>query len=97
MRLTPIEVKGHAGAKADQTPRWFSFESQTVEVGEVLYRWYQIENRPEWPRADYLKVLAMDEREYLLKPDLSSRSIARNCHYVLRRLAPEVLRKEASR
>jgi hypothetical protein len=70
MRLTPIEVDCYAGAKADETPRRFSLEGRTVEVGEVLDRWYQIESKPEWPRADYFKVRAVDERKYLLKHDL---------------------------
>jgi hypothetical protein len=47
-------------------------EDQTVELGEVLDRWYQLESKPEWPRADYFKVLAADEREYLLKHDLEA-------------------------
>jgi hypothetical protein len=47
-------------------------EERTVEVGEVLDRWYQVETKPEWPRADYFKVLGADEREYLLKHDLEA-------------------------
>jgi hypothetical protein len=72
MRLTPIEVECYAGAKADETPRRFSLEGQTIEVGEVLDRWYQIETKPEWPRADYFKVHAANGRDYLLKHDLES-------------------------
>jgi len=41
-------------------------KGQTIEAGEVLDRWYQVENKSEWPGADYFKVLAADEREYLL-------------------------------
>ena len=70
MKLVPIRVECYAGAKADETPRRFTLEERTVEVGEVLDRWYQVESKPEWPRADYFKVLASDEREYLLKHDL---------------------------
>ena len=72
MNLVPIQVESYAGAKADETPRRFTLEDQTVEVGEVLDRWYQVESKPEWPRADYFKVLAADEREYLLKHDLEA-------------------------
>ena len=35
-------------------------------------RWYQVESKPEWPRAEYFKVRAIDEREHLLKNDLES-------------------------
>ena len=72
MGLTQIEVECYAGAKADETPRRFNLEGQPIEVGEVLDRWYQIESQPEWPRADYFKVRAVNEREYLLKHDLES-------------------------
>ncbi len=72
MKLTPIKVECYAGIKADETPRRFSWEGQAVEVRDVLDRWYQIESKPEWPRADYFKVRGLDEREYLLKHDLES-------------------------
>ncbi len=72
MRLIPIRVESYAGAKADETPRRFIWEGQPVEVAEVLDRWYQLDSKPEWPRADYFKVLAVDQREYLLKHDLES-------------------------
>ena len=72
MKLTPIKVECYAGIKADETPRRFSWEGQAVEVREVLDRWYQIESKPEWPRADYFKVRGVDGREYLLKHDLES-------------------------
>jgi hypothetical protein len=60
------------GAKADETPRRFIWGKRTFELGEVLNRWYQVESKPEWPRADYFKLWAADEREYLLKHDLES-------------------------
>ena len=75
MRLTAIEVECYADAKADPAdagPSRFNLEGQTIEVGEVLDRWYQVESRPEWPRADYFKVRAVNDCEYLLKHDLES-------------------------
>ncbi|MGD0260868.1 MAG: hypothetical protein ABSD29_13715 [Verrucomicrobiota bacterium] len=72
MKLIPIQVECYAGAKADETPRRFVWEEMRIEVGEVLDRWYQVESKPEWPRADYFKVRGMDENEYLLKHDLES-------------------------
>ena len=38
MRLTPIHVQCYAGAKADETPRRFTWLGQIIEVGEVLDR-----------------------------------------------------------
>jgi len=72
MKLIPIQVQCYAGTKADETPRRFAWEGRTIEVGEVLDRWYQVESKPEWPRADYFKVRALNDREYLLKHDLES-------------------------
>lgn len=72
MHLIPIQVECYAGAKADETPRRFTLEESHVEIVEVLDRWYQVQSKPEWPRADYFKVRAADEREYLLKHDLES-------------------------
>ncbi len=72
MRLNPVQVECYAGGKADETPRRFIREGQTLEVTEVLDRWFQVESKPEWPRADYFKVRAVDNREYLLKHDLES-------------------------
>lgn len=72
MRLVPIKVSCYAGAKADETPRNFVLEERTIDVDEVLDRWFQVESKPEWPRADYFKVRASDKREYLLKHDLEA-------------------------
>jgi hypothetical protein len=72
VQLVPIQVECYAGHKADETPRRFLLEREWVEVAEVLDRWYQIESRPERPRADYFKVLGSDQSEYLLKHDLES-------------------------
>ena len=72
MRLIPIRVECYAGAKADETPRRFQWEERVIGVEEVLDRWYQVESKPEWPRADYFKVRATDAREYLLKHDLEA-------------------------
>jgi len=72
MRLIPIQVECYARAEAAETPRRFIWFERTIEVDEVLDRWYQAESKPEWPRADYFKVRAADTREYLLKHDLES-------------------------
>ena len=72
MKLLPVQVECYAGAKANETPRRFTLAGHTVEIGEVLDRWYQVESQPEWPRADYFKVRGADQKEYLLKHDLES-------------------------
>jgi hypothetical protein len=72
MRLIPIQVESRSEAKADETPRRFTWEDREIEVEEILDRWHQVESIPEWPRADYFKVRGADHREYLLKHDLES-------------------------
>jgi hypothetical protein len=72
MKLIPIQVECYEGAKADETPRRFMREGRSIEVRQVLDRWYQVESKPEWPRADYFKVQGVDEHKYLLKHDLES-------------------------
>jgi hypothetical protein len=72
MKLIPVQIECYAGAKADETPRQFVREGQTIFVSEVIDRWYQVESKPEWPRADYFKVRGEDGRDYLLKHDLES-------------------------
>ena len=72
MKLVPIKLSCYAGAKADETPRRFTWDERIIEVAEVLDRWYQVESRPEWPRADYFKVRGTDGGDYLIKHDLES-------------------------
>lgn len=62
----PVQVECYAGHKADESPRRFLCESTCVEVKEILDRWYQGDRDPEWPIADYFKVLGDDGGEYLL-------------------------------
>ncbi len=69
MKLVPIRVECYAGHKADETPRRFEWEEHWIEIAEVLDRWYQGAGDPEWPIADYFKLLGADGHEYLLKHD----------------------------
>jgi len=72
MLLIPIKVESRAEAKADETPRRFTWEDREIEVEEFLDRWHQVKSKPEWPRADYFKVRGTDHHDYLLKHDLES-------------------------
>ena len=72
MNLIPIQVECHSGAKADESPRRFTWEGRRIEVAAVVDRWHQVESLPEWPRADYFKVRSRDQQEYLVKHDLES-------------------------
>jgi hypothetical protein len=72
MQLIPIKVEFCSSKNGDETLRSFLWQGHSVEVGEVLDRWYQVESKPEWPRANYFKVRGADSHEYLLKHDLES-------------------------
>ena len=64
MKLIAIQIQCYAGAKADETPRSFSFGGREVQINDVLDRWHQTESTPEWPRADYFKVNGEDGRDF---------------------------------
>ena len=70
MKLTPIQVESPAPYQIDRLPSRFQIKGQSVEVSELLDSWFQGPGNPEWPEADYFKVIGHDSREYLLKHDL---------------------------
>ena len=72
MHLTPIPVEVVASDQAEELPCRFQLEGQSVEVGEILDRWYQGPGNLEYPQADYFKVIGYDFREYLIKHDLKA-------------------------
>ncbi len=72
MQLTPILVQSYAGFKADESPRRFCCQETWIEVADILDRWYEAGLNPEWPRANYFKVIDAAGVQYLLKHDLES-------------------------
>lgn len=69
MKLTPIQVDSAADHQNDETPHRFFMADLSIQVEEIIDRWYQVESLPEWPRANYFKVRGSDQRLYLLKHD----------------------------
>ncbi|MBI5367875.1 MAG: hypothetical protein HZA54_12620 [Planctomycetes bacterium] len=72
MELFPTQVRCYAGYQADESPRSFLWKGAWVEVQAVVDRWYQRDQHPEQPMADYFKVLGPDGHRYLLKHDRES-------------------------
>ncbi len=72
MRLIPIQVEAAADESGQDSPRRFCWASAWLDLWEIVDRWHQAPGNPEWPAADYFKVLASDLRQYLLKHDLES-------------------------
>ncbi|HOK76279.1 MAG TPA: hypothetical protein PLW35_00985 [Verrucomicrobiota bacterium] len=72
LHLTPVKVQCYAGFKGEEEPRLFILDQRVIEIEEILDRWYQVESKPEWPRANYFRVRGCDQCIYMLKHDLES-------------------------
>lgn len=72
MWLKPIKVECYAGHKADETPRKIFLNDEWLDVIEVIDRWHQTKPDPEWPLADYFKVVCSNNLICLIKHDLES-------------------------
>jgi hypothetical protein len=71
MKLIPIEVECHSGYKADEYPKYFSWDNDRFEICEVTDRWYQGETNPEYPVSNYFKVETINGVN-IIKHDLES-------------------------
>jgi hypothetical protein len=75
MDLIPIQVECHSGYKADEYPVCFYWNNERYEIREILDRWYQTDQHPEWPVAEwpvsnYFKVDTAGEVQYIIKHNL---------------------------
>ena len=61
-RLKTIHVSCYSGYKANELPIHFTFRRRKRMVHEVLDRWYGINH-------SYFKVLASDNKNYLIRYD----------------------------
>ena len=65
MMLMRIAVQTYAGYKGDERPVSFSLEGRTLQIIEIVDRWYE-------PDHNSFKVVAEDGRTYLLRHDLNA-------------------------
>lgn len=72
IRLIPIKAECHSGYKADEYPRCFYLEDKRIEIIEIMDRWYQGNQNPEWPLSNYFKIVTADGKEFILKHDLEN-------------------------
>lgn len=72
MELIPIEVICHSGYKTDEYPRSFTWFEKDFIILEIVDRWYQSDRDPDVPAADYYKVKADDEGQYIIKNERES-------------------------
>ncbi len=65
--LVEIRVECYAGYKADEYPVRFYWDNIGFEIEEIVDRWFQGEQNPEFPPATYFKVCTTDKKTYILK------------------------------
>ena len=63
----PVKVECHSGYKADEYPVCFYWKGEQFMIQEIIDRWYQGDRNPEWPVANYFKVLTAQGDQYILK------------------------------
>jgi hypothetical protein len=72
MKLIPIEVECNSGYKADEYPKYFSWNNERFEISQITDRWYQGETNPEYPVSNYFKVETPIGVQHIIKHDLES-------------------------
>jgi hypothetical protein len=70
--LIPVKVECHSGYKADEYPKRFWWDSVQFEITEILDRWYQGDNSPEFPAANYFKIRTTNDKTFILKQELQN-------------------------
>ncbi len=55
-----VKVNAYSGYKANERPLSFVMDRKTIEVLEIIDRWYGVE-------SDYFKILGQDGMLYILK------------------------------
>jgi hypothetical protein len=67
-----IEVECHSGYKANEYPKCFYWYEKKYEIKEILDRWYQGNLNPEFPPANYFKVLTTRDKQFIIKQETES-------------------------
>lgn len=70
--LFPVQVECHSGYRADEYPKVFYWDTIRFEIAEILDRWHQGEQNPDFPPADYFKVRIKDMKTFILKHELNN-------------------------
>ena len=70
MELIPIKVECHSGYKANEYPKNFNWKDIQFDIKEIIDRWYEGYNKPEFPAANYFKVKTHLVGKYLIKHEL---------------------------
>ncbi len=69
-RFIPIKVESYSGYKADEYPKLFYLEGNKYEISEITDRWYQGDLNPEYPVADYFKIMTPAGDQVIIRHEL---------------------------
>ncbi|MGQ8336723.1 cytoplasmic protein [Sunxiuqinia sp. A32] len=67
----PIQVRTYSGYKSEEYPTCFFLNDKEYDIIAIRDRWYQLDNIPEFPAADYFKVLTRTNKEFIIKHERS--------------------------
>lgn len=67
IKIIPVKVECHSGHKADEYPTCFYLNDKRFDIRQIVDRWYQSDQHPDFPAADYFKVLTNQNQQFLLK------------------------------
>jgi hypothetical protein len=67
--LISVTVECRSGYKADEYPVRFYWDELVFEIEEIVDRWYQGDQNPEFPAANYYKVRTAGQKIYILKQE----------------------------
>ncbi len=70
--LVQVKVECHPGYKADESPVCFYLGEVRFDIIEITDRWYQGDTNPDFPAADYFKVLTFDDNQHILKHEIKT-------------------------
>lgn len=70
--LISVKVECYAGYKADEYPKRFWWDSIQFDVTEILDRWYQGANSPDFQPAHYYKIRTKSNKTFILKQELNN-------------------------
>ncbi len=86
MKLIPVQVECHSGAKSDEYPVRFYWQTIKYEIREIADRWFQAAQTDEGRMANYFKVRTASRQEFILKHELQSGN-----WYLVKKDGPEML------
>jgi hypothetical protein len=70
MESIPIKVESYSGYKAEEYPKCFIWEDILFDITEIIDRWYEAYDKPDYPSINYYKVRTQPTGTYLLRYEI---------------------------